>query len=62
MKMIFAKKTTGLEPGPKDPGAPQTPRTRKKRGAALRTRDFWRALSNAALSSPQTPVLRRFHD
>jgi hypothetical protein len=59
MKMIFAKKTTGLEPGPKDPGAP---RTRKKRGAALRTRDFWRALSNAALSSQQTPMLRRFHD
>jgi hypothetical protein len=59
---IFSKSTTGLEPRLTDAGAPLAPRTRKKRGAALRPRDFWRALSSAALASPHTPVLRRFHD
>jgi hypothetical protein len=42
--------------------APRVPRTRKKRIASLRVKDFWRALSDAAVSSPHTPVLRRFHD
>jgi hypothetical protein len=59
---IFSKQTTGLEPGATATVAPTVPRTRKKRGAALNTRNFWRALSSAALSSPHTPVLRRFHD
>jgi hypothetical protein len=62
MKMIFQKPSAGLEPGPKDSGAPTASRSRKKRGAALRTKDFWRALSTASLSSPHTPVLQRFHD
>jgi hypothetical protein len=62
MKTIFQKQSAWLEPGPKDAGAPPAPRSRKKRVAVLRTRDFWRALSTASLSSPHTPVLQRFHD
>ncbi|HWD93849.1 MAG TPA: hypothetical protein VG938_16025 [Verrucomicrobiae bacterium] len=62
MKMIFSKQTAGLEPRPLDAGAPSASRSRKKRGAALTTRNFWRTLSTAALASPHTSVLRRFHD
>jgi hypothetical protein len=58
----LSKYSAGLEPAPKNAGAPPVPRPRKKRGAALNTRNFWRALSSAALASPHTPVLRRFHD
>ena len=62
MKMIFGKQSAGLEPGPKDSGVLPAPRPRKKRGTALSTRNFWRALSSAAVASPHTPVLQRFHD
>jgi hypothetical protein len=48
----------------KESGAFKLPRSRAGRKATRfeRTRSIWRALSEAALSSPHTPVLRRLHD
>jgi len=62
MKM-FEKQSNGSRPALKETEAFRMLRSRagKKRGS-LQTKDFWRALSSAALSSPHTPVLRRFHD
>jgi hypothetical protein len=41
---------------------PSRSRVSKKRRALFGTKEFWRAISSAALSSPHTPVLRRLHD
>jgi hypothetical protein len=58
MKMILEK------PNGSTKGASAFRRSRgaKKRGALFASKDFWRVLSSAALSSPHTPVLRRLHD
>jgi hypothetical protein len=63
MKMMFGKQSSGSRPTSKDTGAIRLPRSRGgRKRAALRTKDFWRALSSTALTPPHTPVLRRFHD
>jgi hypothetical protein len=61
MKMTLEKQTDSPARA-KQPGTPgeSGSRSNRKRGLSARTRDFWRALSDAA--QPHTPALRRFHD
>lgn len=61
MKM-FGKQTSALQRVLKRAGDFELPRSRAKGRTSLQTKDFWRALSSAALASPQTPVPRRLHD
>jgi len=57
------KQTNGQTGSAKDEGVFRLPRPRgRKRGAMLRTKDFFRALSGSAWSAPHAPVLRRLHD
>jgi hypothetical protein len=61
MKMTPGKSNGSVA---KEPAAFRLSRSRvaKKRRVLFETKDFWRAISSAALSSPHTPVLRRLHD
>ena len=62
--MMFDKETNNTRRLSKEAGVPklQRPRPGKNARASSRAREFWRALSAVALSSPQTPSLRRLHD
>jgi len=63
MKTTPEKPSTGSQSVAKEIARFRTLRSRaRKRGALLATKDFWRALSSAALASPHTPILRRLHD
>jgi hypothetical protein len=62
-EMMLDKQTDIARRVSKETGAAKL-RTGPVKGtrASSRTREFWRVLSSAALSSPQAPVLRRLHD
>jgi hypothetical protein len=64
MKTTMEKPSKGSRPRAKESDAFRLLRSRagKRRGVALRTKGFLRALASVALSSPHTPILRRFHD
>lgn len=61
---MFEKETNNSRRLSKEAVASKLQRSRPGRTAraSSRTREYWRALSAVALSSPQTPELRRLHD
>jgi hypothetical protein len=63
MKTTMEKPGKGSRPRTKEGDAFRSVCARLgKPGDALRRKDFWRELASVALSSPPTPILRRFHD
>jgi hypothetical protein len=63
MKTTMERPGKGSRPRAKESDAFRLLRSRAgKRGDALRTKGFLRALASVAMSSPHTPILRRFHD
>jgi len=62
MKMSSEKQTSGSRASAKDGGLFRLLRARAGRRGALRTKDFWRALSTASFAPPQGTVPPRLHD
>lgn len=61
MKMFGKSSGSGVSPARLESSG-RDARALRKRRDVLKTRDFWRALSEASWPGPQTPVLRRLHD
>ena len=61
--MMFEKESNNTRRLSKEMDAPKLQRLRLGRNpGASRAREFWRALSAIALSSPEAPAPRRLHD